>query len=106
MTASYDDVWRWLEAGWTDLRRHPSAGLGYGLFIAALSYAVVACLQYLDAVYLLLPLAAGFMFGGPLLAVGLYEIGRRGGERPGPAAKPTSTQNADAAAPARTIASL
>ena len=104
MTASYDDVWRWLEASWTDLRRRPSTSLGYGLFVTALSYAVVACL-HLDAVYLFLPLAAGFMFGGPLL-VGLYEISRRGGERPGPAAKPTSPQNDDATTPERTIASL
>ena len=85
-TAAYEDVWRWLEAGWSDLRRRPSTSLGYGLFVTALSYAVVACLLLIDAVYLLLPLAAGFMFGGPLLAVGLYEISRRGGERPSLAA--------------------
>ena len=72
-----DNVWRWLSAGWADLWRRPAISLGYGLFVALLSYAVLACLYFFDAVYLFLPLAAGFMFGGPVIAVGLYEMSRR-----------------------------
>ena len=72
-----DYVWRWLSAGWSDMWRRPAISLGYGLFVALLSYAVLACLYFVDAVYLFLPLAAGFMFGGPLIAVGLYEMSRR-----------------------------
>lgn len=75
-----DNVWRWLSAGWHDLWRRPAISLGYGLFVALLSYAVLACLYFVDAIYLFLPLAAGFMFGGPVIAVGLYEMSRRYGE--------------------------
>lgn len=72
-----DNVWRWLSAGWSDLWRNPAISLGYGLLVALLSYAVLGCLYFFDVVYLFLPLAAGFMFGGPIIAVGLYEMSRR-----------------------------
>ena len=72
-----DNVWRWLSAGWNDLWQRPVISLGYGLFVALLSYAVLGCLYFFEAIYLFLPLAAGFMFGGPLIAVGLYEMSRR-----------------------------
>lgn len=75
-----DNVWRWLSHGWTDTWSRPGISLGYGLFVALLSYALVGCLYYFGLVYLLLPLAAAFMFAGPLLAVGLYEMSRRYGE--------------------------
>ena len=79
-TVRSDNVWRWLSAGWSDLWRRPAISLGYGVFVALMSYAVLACLYFVDAVYLFLPLAAGFMFGGPVIAVGLYEMSRRYGE--------------------------
>ena len=72
-----DNVWRWLAAGWGDLWKSPAISLGYGLLVALLSYLVLGCLYVFDAVYLVLPLAAGFMFGGPVVAVGLYEMSRR-----------------------------
>ena len=75
-----DNVWGWLSAGWSDLWMRPAISLGYGLFVTLLSYAVLGCLYFFDLVYLLLPLAAGFMFGGPIIAVGLYEMSRRYGE--------------------------
>ena len=75
-----DNVWRWLSAGWHDLWQRPAISLGYGIFVTLLSYAVLACLYFIDAIYLFLPLAAGFMFGGPVIAVGLYEMSRRYGE--------------------------
>ncbi len=63
-TVRSDDVWRWLRAGWTDLRPRPATSLG--LFVAALGCAAIA-----------LPLPAGFMFGDPLIAVGLHGMSRR-----------------------------
>jgi uncharacterized membrane protein len=72
-----DNVWQWLSRGWADMWSRPVISLGYGLFVTLLSYALIGGLYYLDAIYLLLPLAAAFMFGGPLLAVGLYEMSRR-----------------------------
>lgn len=73
----FDNVWRWIARGWSDLWSRPALSLGYGLFVTLLSYGLIGCLYYFDLVYLLLPLAAAFMFGGPLLAVGLYEMSRR-----------------------------
>lgn len=72
-----EQPWRWLAAGWQDLWTRPAISLTYGLVIAALSYALTACLFYFDVLPLLLPLAAGFMLIGPMLAVGLYELSRR-----------------------------
>ncbi len=74
-----DNVWGWLSAGWSDLWMRPAISPGYGLFVTLLSYAVLACLYFVDLVYLLLPLAASFMFGGPIIAVGLYEMSHRYG---------------------------
>ena len=72
-----DNVWRWLARGWDDLWSRPAISLGYGLFVTVVSYILLGCLFYFDLAYLLLPLATAFMFGGPLLAVGLYEMSRR-----------------------------
>lgn len=72
-----DNVWKWLGRGWVDMWSRPLISIGYGIFVTALSYALIGCLYYFDMVYLLLPLAAAFMFGGPLIAVGLYEMSRR-----------------------------
>jgi hypothetical protein len=41
------------------------------------SFLLTAGLYLTDLLYLLLPLAAGFMFLGPIVAVGLYEVSRR-----------------------------
>ena len=69
--------WRWLSAGWRDLRRAPEVSLAYGAVISLASFALTAGLYLTDLLYLLLPLAAGFMFLGPIVAVGLYEVSRR-----------------------------
>lgn len=69
--------WEWLAAGWRDLWRAPAIGLGYGLAVAVGGALLTAGLFYIDALALLLPLAAGFMLLGPMLAVGLYETSRR-----------------------------
>ena len=72
-----EQPWSWLGAGWRDLWTRPEISLGYGLAVVVASYALTACLVYLDVLPLLLPLAAGFMLLGPMLAVGLYEASRR-----------------------------
>lgn len=72
-----EQPWRWLEAGWRDLRTAPLISLGYGTGVVVASYALVGALVFFDLLYLLLPLAAGVMFAGPILAVGLYELSRR-----------------------------
>jgi len=68
--------WEWLAAGWRDLWCRPAISLGYGLAAAAIGALLTVGLFYLDALPLALPLAAGFMLLGPMLAVGLYETSR------------------------------
>lgn len=72
-----DQPWTWLAAGWRDLWRVPQISLAYGLAVTVASYLLTALLFYFDALPVVLPLAAGFMLVGPMLAVGLYEASRR-----------------------------
>jgi uncharacterized membrane protein len=72
-----DAPWRWLAAGWRDMTRVPGVSFSYGVAICAASWALTLFLVYFDLVWLFLPLAAGFTFIGPMLAVGLYEASRR-----------------------------
>ncbi|BAZ92825.1 integral membrane protein [Thiohalobacter thiocyanaticus] len=73
----------WLRAGLEDMRRAPVLSLGYGAVMALLS-ALIALLSWrFGALGLYLGLATGFLFVGPVLALGLYsfscqiEAGRR-----------------------------
>jgi uncharacterized membrane protein len=65
----------WLKLGWADLMACPGASLFYGLCFAAGGLLLVVTLggapEYIAAV------TAGFLIGGPFLAIGLYEISRR-----------------------------
>lgn len=74
--------WAWLAAGWRDLTGTPGVSLTYGVVFAAIGWAVTFGLWWLGLVYLILPLIAGFLIVGPILAVGLYEVSRKreGGE--------------------------
>jgi uncharacterized membrane protein len=72
-----EQPWQWLAAGWADLWRAPAVGLAYGLVVAVAGGLLTLGLLYIDSLPLVLPLAAGFMLLGPMLAVGLYETSRR-----------------------------
>lgn len=69
--------WAWLTAGWRDIVRAPRISLSYGIVFALIGWAVTFGLWWLDLIYLILPLTAGFLIVGPILAVGLYEVSRR-----------------------------
>lgn len=71
-----DRPWLWLARGWSDFTRAPGICLAYGLILIAASFALTLSLFLAELPYLLLPLAAGFMFVAPILAVGLYEVSR------------------------------
>ena len=76
-SATMEQPWQWLAAGWRDIWRRPGISLLYGLAVVVVSYVIVGCLFYFDAAFLFLPLGAAFMLVGPMLAVGLYELSRR-----------------------------
>ncbi len=75
-----DRPWAWLAKGWQDMRRNPGVSLAYGIVAAVTSYVLTLGLIWADMLYLLLPLAGGFLLVGPILTVGLYEISRRAEE--------------------------
>lgn len=72
-----DRPWQWLAAGWNDFVRAPQIGLVYGALLMAISFIISLGLYLIGMLYLVLPMAAGFMFVAPLLGVGLYETSRR-----------------------------
>lgn len=72
-----DRPWRWLGAGWDDLRQAYETSVAYGAVLVVLSYVLTIALFVSDLIYLILPITGGFMMVAPLLAVGLYDISRR-----------------------------
>jgi uncharacterized membrane protein len=67
-------AWRWLKAGWDDLRAAPGASLFYGAVLALMGW--VLRHFFGEAAYAL-AFATGFLLVGPFLAMGMYDISRR-----------------------------
>lgn len=76
-TLELDAPLRWLRLGWQDLKRAPRQSLSYGLVMMALSMAIAALTWRFGAIALYVGLASGFVFIGPVLAVGVYSISRQ-----------------------------
>ena len=74
---SMDDPWKWLAAGWSDMKRAPLWSLSYGLAFVLVGIAGSVLLWSVNLESLIPVLAGGFALIGPMLAVGLYEISRR-----------------------------
>ncbi len=76
----------WLGKGWVDLTRSPLLSILHGLIFAVVGLGIVVGLRLADKDYLIYPMSAAFLFGGPFLALGLYDISRRHemGQRPRP----------------------
>lgn len=72
-----DAPMRWLSGAWTDLWRAPFACLFYGLGLALVSAAFAAGLLFSGYVNWILVAVGGFLFVAPMLAMGIYEAGRR-----------------------------
>ena len=68
---------RWLAGGWRDLWKAPLPCLTYGLLLALLSFAIAYALIVSNAEFWALALTCGFVFVAPMIAMGLYEAGRR-----------------------------
>ena len=65
---------RWLKLGWADIKKAPKQSLTYGSFIVLLCYGVSLMIWTYGGIGLLMSVLSGFLFLGPLLAIGLYSI--------------------------------
>ncbi len=69
--------WFWLAEGWRDFVAAPGLSMTYGL-AATLAFALVSLLLgSVGSWHWAIALMPGFLFLGPVLAVGLYEVARR-----------------------------
>lgn len=76
-TINIDRPWFWLAEGWRDFVASPGLSLIYGI-LAAAAFAILSLLfSSRGSWHWAIGLMPGFLFVGPLLAVGLYEISRR-----------------------------
>lgn len=80
----FDAPFRWLSGAWADFGRALWPCLIYGFAVAAMSFGLCYGLVRFNAAFWVLALTCGFVFAAPLLAMGLYEAGRRleAGQRP------------------------
>jgi uncharacterized membrane protein len=62
----------WLKAGVRDTFNTPASSLAYGLVVFLVSILFVMALYQFGFSYILLPVIAGFMVVGPMVAIGLY----------------------------------
>lgn len=69
--------WRWLAAGWSDLKRAPASSIGYGTLFAIASYLITLGALWSGMFYLIPALLGGFFLVAPALGLGLYEVSRR-----------------------------
>ena len=65
---------RWLKLDLADIRTAPKQSLIYGAIIVALSYCVSLMVWFYGGLGLLVSILSGFVFLGPVLAIGLYSI--------------------------------
>lgn len=68
---------RWLRLGWKDVTHAPLLSLTYGIALTLLSLMITMFTWRYGTMALYIGLATGFMFIGPVLAVGLYSISRQ-----------------------------
>jgi uncharacterized membrane protein len=71
---------RWLRLGWSDLVRAPRLSLIYGFVLTMLSLLITGFTWRFGTIGLYIGLSSGFIFIGPVLAVGLYSISRQLGD--------------------------
>lgn len=79
-----DAPFRWLGAALGDLARAPGPLLIYGAVVAVASLGLSVLIYSYNAAFWVLSLTCGFVFVAPMLAMGVYEAGRRleKGEKP------------------------
>lgn len=71
-----DHPWRWIAAGWQDLKAAPGISLLYGAIFLLASTLLTALFVSIGMAFFVPALAAGFFLISPLLALGLYDVSR------------------------------
>ncbi|WP_432449919.1 DUF2189 domain-containing protein [Aliiroseovarius marinus] len=71
------DIFAALRAGWADFRKAPAFGFFFALFFVIGGIALFLELGVMGQSYWIIPVAFGFPFLAPFLAVGLYDVSRR-----------------------------
>ena len=67
----------WLKLGWEDIKQAPVPSLSYGVLFVLFSYILLYFALNLDSLVVLLSLLSGFIFVGPVIALGFYDISRQ-----------------------------
>src|SRR4051794_25585491 len=67
-----DEPFRWLAAGWRDVRVAMGVSVAYGMIVVVAGFILSFLLAGAGLLYLVLPLIVGFMLVGPALTVGYY----------------------------------
>lgn len=76
-TVDIERPWFWLAEGWRDFVAAPGISILYGLMAAAVFATITLLFSSRGSWHWSIGLIAAFLFLGPLLAVGLYEVSRR-----------------------------
>jgi len=71
-----DQPFKWLAAGWRDFLAAPALSAAYGLVFAAVGLGLTLALWRTPFLYMMLPLASGFMLLGPVATTGFQAISR------------------------------
>jgi uncharacterized membrane protein len=64
----------WLKLGWQDIKRAPVPSLSFGVILVVFSYLLVYLALTFGNLVVLLSLLSGFIFTGPVIALGFYDI--------------------------------
>lgn len=75
-TLSTDEPFKWLAAGWRDVKRSGWVSIAYGGIFTVTGIVLTVGLYLAGFEYLIAPMGAGFLLVGPALTVGLYAISR------------------------------
>ncbi len=82
---STDMPWRWLVAGWQDLKQCWPVSVPYAAIFVALGYLITGGVYQAGLSYLIWPLACGFVLIAPVFCLGFYALSRAVGRGEKPA---------------------
>ncbi|WP_169567572.1 DUF2189 domain-containing protein [Sneathiella limimaris] len=71
-----EDVWRWLAAGWSDLKANTFVSVSYAALFIIAGIILSFGFYFMGWPYLILPGLTGFLLVGPAVGIGFYEISR------------------------------